>query len=428
MKNYLLIGLSIFAAAILANDFQAENDQKSLYGTDLSNTFRGRDLRAKSLEQIFTVREEDRSRAKIAKNVNFISKDEPETTTEEPHTLGAEEWAIGLASGLVITLCSVCGVLLIPITSKPWYDYLLLYLIATATSSLMGNSIFQLMPPAFGIDMSKWENIGRSTTVYVSFMAFFIIERILNIVFGEDDDEEGSVQGHENLANPEIRKSRANTNLSISSKTKEVRARAGSTMANLALSAAINADELPAHSDNNNKENLTLIEKMKQVKMVAWMLFIGDALENVADGLAMGAGFGSSIALGIGITIAIFSEEFPHKIGDFAIFLNAGMSTKMALIVNVISGATVWIGIVIGLLLGENEEATCYIFAIAAGVFLYVGLGGLFPEMGECSETLQEKGVNPWKTLAIELAGLSTGLLMMILLCAFSDDIERALT
>merc|ERR1712088_304871 len=130
--------------------------------------------------------------------------------------------------------------------------------------------------------------------------------------------------------------------------------------------------------------------------------------ENVADGLAMGAGFGSSIALGIGITIAIFSEEFPHKIGDFAIFLNAGMSVKMAL--------------------GENEEATRYIFAIAAGVFLYVGLGGLFPEMGETSEELQEDGVSGWQTLLLELLGLATGLAMMIVLCLYSDDIENALT
>merc|ERR1711879_1023864 len=116
-----------------------------------------------------------------------------------------------------------------------------------------------------------------------------------------------------------------------------------------------------------------------------------------------GAGFGQSIALGIGITIAIFSEEFPHKIGDFAIFLNAGMSVTMALVVIVISGTTVWIGIVIGLIASVNAEVTMFIFAIAGGVFLYVGLGGLFPEMGEVSEELKEEGYSPWKTLAIEL-------------------------
>jgi len=350
-------------------------------------------------------------------SAKYLSEDEDEDDGEEGNKTGpgSLEWATGMASGLAITLCSVCGVLLIPITKKWWYKRLLLYLIATATSSLMGNSLFQLMPPAFGVDMSEIGNIMKSTTVYVAFVAFFIIERILNIVFDGAEDELNSEHGHDNEAADNDEK--ASRKMSVP----DNRARAGSTISGMAIHAAIHAGEEPA-------ADLGLIEKMKAVKMVAWMLFIGDALENIADGLAMGAGFGSSIALGIGITIAIFSEEFPHKIGDFAIFLNAGMSVKMALVVNVISGATVWIGIVIGLILGENEEATRYIFAIAAGVFLYVGLGGLFPEMGETSEELQEDGVSGWQTLLLELLGLATGLAMMIVLCLYSDDIENALT
>merc|ERR1712025_25481 len=243
--------------------------------------------------------------------------------------------------------------------------------------------------------MSEFQNIAKSVTVYVSFLFFFIIERILNIVFKEKDEDDiksvHSKQSHKS----------------------DFRSRAG-TLASKAAAGAVNAAVL---ENNQDDTPLTLVERMRKVKMVAWMLFIGDALENVADGMAMGAGFGTSIALGIGITIAIFSEEFPHKIGDFAIFLNAGMDVKLALIVNVISGATVWIGIVIGLLSAENEEITRYIFAIAGGVFLYVGLGGLFPEMGETSEELQEEGESGWKTFMIELAGLCTGLVMMIVLC-----------
>lgn len=200
----------------------------------------------------------------------------------------------------------------------------------------------------------------------------------------------------------------------------------------MAISGAISAGELlaernnPENENNQIDENLTLWERMRKVKMFAWMLFIGDALENIADGMAMGAAFGQSIALGIGITIAIFSEELPHKVGDFAIFLNAGMSVPMALSVNLVSGATVWIGLVIGLIASDSPEVTMFIFAIAGGVFLYVGLGGLFPEMGEISEELQEEGYNPWKCLAIELAGLGTGLAMMLVLCYFREDIETA--
>jgi len=342
--------------------------------------------------------------------------DEPEPGNSTKPS-AALSWATGMASGLAITLCSVCGVCLTPLTKKPWYKKLLLYLVGAATASLMGNSLFQLLPPAYGVEVNASNplNIWKSATAYLSFVFFFIIERSLNIIFGEEDDEDSKSEKTEG-------RSRRNSRLSVN----PARDRAGSTLAGAAIAGAVNAGEIIPTESNDNTENLTIFQKMKKVKMFAWMLFIGDALENVADGMAMGAGFGQSIALGIGITIAIFSEEFPHKIGDFAIFLNAGMSVTMALVVNVISGATVWIGIVIGLIASDNDEVTMFIFAIAGGVFLYVGLGGLFPEMGEVSEELKEEGYSPWKTLGIELAGLATGLAMMILLCYFSEDIERA--
>lgn len=354
----------------------------------------------------------------VFKFTNFYSvgsdEDEPDdNNSTKPST--ALSWGAGCASGLAITLCSVCGVFLTPLTKKSWYKKLLLYLIAAATASLLGNSLFQLLPPAFDVEVNKSNelNIWKAATAYLSFVFFFIIERVLNIVFGGDDDDDKSDTHSE-------KRSRRNSRLSVN----PARGRAGSTLAGTAIANAVNPGEAPEKKEGDEK--LTILEQMKKVKMFAWMLFIGDAMENVADGMAMGAGFGQSIALGIGITIAIFSEEFPHKIGDFAIFLNAGMSVTMALVVNVISGATVWIGIVIGLVFSDNEDVTMFIFAIAGGVFLYVGLGGLFPEMGEVSEELHEEGESPWTTLLIELAGLATGLILMLLLCYFSEDIEHA--
>merc|ERR1712071_36543 len=353
----------------------------------------------------------------VFKFTNFYSvgsEEDDEGNSTKPST--ALSWGAGCASGLAITLCSVCGVFLTPLTKKSWYKKLLLYLIAAATASLLGNSLFQLLPPAFGVKVNKSNelNIWKAATAYLSFVFFFIIERVLNIVFGGDDEDDDKSDTHSE------KRSRRNSRLSVN----PTRGRAGSTLAGTAIASAVNPGEAPEKIEGD--ENLTIFEKMKKVKMFAWMLFIGDAMENVADGMAMGAGFGQSIALGIGITIATFSEEFPHKIGDFAIFLNAGMSVTMALVVNVISGATVWIGIVIGLIFSDNDDVTMFIFAIAGGVFLYVGLGGLFPEMGEVSSELQEEGESPWTTLLIELAGLATGLTLMLLLCYFSEDIEHA--
>ena len=269
----------------------------------------------------------------------FIYKNDNNNSTEPS---GALSWGAGLLSGLVILLCSACGLLLTPLTAKPWYKKFLLYLVSTATSSLLGNSLFQLIPPAYGVevDVSDEENIWKSAACYLAFVTFFVIERVLKLVFKDDEEEKNEnevkyeVKGEVNKAAFERNKSlipdsRRQSKLSVNL----VKPRAGSTLGGIAINSAMNAAELlenaaeKANAENVNDQttipedavlqepvNLTLWQKMRKVKMFAWMLFIGDALENIADGMAMGAAFGQSIALGIGITIAIFSEELQEEI------------------------------------------------------------------------------------------------------------------
>lgn len=91
-----------------------------------------------------------------------------QTTNTGLQELSSTKWMVGLASGLAITLCSVCGVILIPMTQKLWYKHFLLYLIATATASLVGNSLFHLYPSVFleGEHMSDWTNLSRAMSCY----------------------------------------------------------------------------------------------------------------------------------------------------------------------------------------------------------------------------------------------------------------------
>ena len=60
--------------------------------------------------------------------------------------------------------------------------------------------------------------------------------------------------------------------------------------------------------------------------------------------------------------------------GDFAILLSSGMSVKMALLANCFSAVGCYLGLVIGLLLGQMSDARLWIFALTAGIFLYVAL------------------------------------------------------
>ena len=60
--------------------------------------------------------------------------------------------------------------------------------------------------------------------------------------------------------------------------------------------------------------------------------------------------------------------------GDFAVLLTAGMSVKMALVTNLLSAMSCYIGLAIGIYIGQEADVRLWIFAIAAGMFLYIAL------------------------------------------------------
>lgn len=60
--------------------------------------------------------------------------------------------------------------------------------------------------------------------------------------------------------------------------------------------------------------------------------------------------------------------------GDFAVLLTAGMSVKMALLANFLSACSCYVGLAIGIAVGQHNDARLWIFAIAGGMFIYVAL------------------------------------------------------
>ena len=130
-----ILGLSSAAIASSPDRFQNEESELLLSNEILIN--------GKSMKEIMNFAKDlsnfERNQIKslnLGSDILLDDEDEDGEGEENKTGPGSLEWATGLASGLAITLCSVCGVLLIPITSKWWYKRLLLYLIATATSSL----------------------------------------------------------------------------------------------------------------------------------------------------------------------------------------------------------------------------------------------------------------------------------------------------
>ncbi|XP_030834930.1 zinc transporter ZIP14-like [Strongylocentrotus purpuratus] len=111
------------------------------------------------------------------------------------------------------------------------------------------------------------------------------------------------------------------------------------------------------------------------------MIVCGDGLHNFVDGLAIGASFTTNLLSGFSTSIAIACEEFPHELGDFAVLLKSGLTVKQAMGFNFLSSLSCYIGLIVGIIVGRLTEAEPYIFALAAGMFLYIALVDMLPEI-----------------------------------------------
>lgn len=68
---------------------------------------------------------------------------------------------------------------------------------------------------------------------------------------------------------------------------------------------------------------------------------------------------------------------FMSVAGDFAVLLGAGMSARQAVLYNFLSALTCFLGLAVGILVGDLAEGTPAIFAFAGGMFLYISLVGM---------------------------------------------------
>nr|XP_021336959.1 zinc transporter ZIP8-like [Danio rerio] len=115
---------------------------------------------------------------------------------------------------------------------------------------------------------------------------------------------------------------------------------------------------------------------LSNVKTVAWMISLSDAINNFIDGITIGASFSVSLVNGFSTSIACASEELPHELGDFIILLNAGLSVPQAAFFNLLSSCSCYFGLVVGILLG-NTFSPGLIFALSSGMFFYIALADL---------------------------------------------------
>lgn len=117
-------------------------------------------------------------------------------------------------------------------------------------------------------------------------------------------------------------------------------------------------------------------------KPSAWLVTIGDGLHNMLDGFAIASAFAADTRLGILTACAIAAHELPHEIADFIVLLRSGLSKKSAILLNLASAATAFIGVGLSFVLSSFlEKSEPMILAASAGMFLYIALSDIIPEL-----------------------------------------------
>ncbi|KAJ7928811.1 ZIP-like iron-zinc transporter [Mycena leptocephala] len=262
---------------------------------------------------------------------------------------------------------------------------------AFATGGLLSDVFLHLVPHSFmgehqdpGVHFVMVEekrNILIGLAIFVGFAAFFMMEKTLRVLGG---DEDGAGHGHSHAA-------------------EETAVQASGA------SAKSSEDGLRSRKAGEKVE-AEPVEPAKSAtgpsKMSAYLNLFGDFVHNM-----MAASFYASPLIGATTTLACFAHEIPHEIADYSILIRSGFTKKQAMQSQFLTavGAFVSIPTFIGIavhtatanddagrhsadlaagvrqdangLLGTTVQLSDLVIPFVAGGFLYIGAVAVLPTL-----------------------------------------------
>lgn len=112
------------------------------------------------------------------------------------------------------------------------------------------------------------------------------------------------------------------------------------------------------------------------------LILIGSSLHNLVDGVLIAAAFLIEPTLGVLTAASIILHEVPHKLSDFVVLINAGLTRPKAFALILFSSLCSAIGGITGYLVLDHMQAVLpYIIVAAASSFLYISIADLMPQM-----------------------------------------------
>ncbi|CAJ0567332.1 unnamed protein product, partial [Mesorhabditis spiculigera] len=249
-------------------------------------------------------------------------------------------------------------------------------------------------------------------------------DRLEGVNFGEDNQRKrsGEEPGFLRVFNNEV-VHRRSPPLRFMTPTEEHQKSSGSlenlTQNGMAPQILINGKKMGTkNKDDQISVDINIVEKKvirspkDEIANVAYMIIFGSSANNFVDGMSVGAAFADDIMNGFSVGSAILTNQFPQELGTLAILINSGLGYKKALLFNLIPIVLSYIGFGVGVILDRvNESYDDYIFALSAGMYLYIFLGTLIPEIRDaCQELAKENLGESLLVTVLQVLGIVVGI------------------
>lgn len=357
-----------------------------------------------------------------------------------------DSYLIWTYSTLAVVLCGLLGlvgVAIIPLMNTIFYQQILSFLVALAVGTMTGDALLHLIPHSI-VCSTEEQMVRKGLVCVLGIIGFYAVENSFTLiseyrkknrrktnsktnvrVLRENNQEDG--------AGDKLCKSKYSTDYCYEEVAMDNKEEANNQN-QLQESRVTVGDGLHTNYENDKPLPVSVILREHDhthhghahkhghvhsppasISAVAWMIILGDGLHNFTDGMAIGAAFSESIPGGFSTSLAVFCHELPHELGDFAILIKAGMTPKAAVAYNCLTAILSFFGMIFGIVFGENDEASRWMFAVAAGLFIYIALVDMMPEMTSAHNTVQQ--------IVLQLLGLVGGVMSMLLIALYEHEL-----
>ncbi|XP_068121282.1 zinc transporter ZIP5 [Hyperolius riggenbachi] len=308
----------------------------------------------------------------------------------QPSLLKVLGW--GALAVTVISVPSLLAVAFVPLLRRPLFRYLLRFLVALAVGTLCGDALLHLLPHSQE-DHTKSDHrdgshpvepVLKGLAVLGGIFVLFLVENLIGLL-----RQRRRQKKHPQRKKPAEDEACTTVLWELGHPVNAEFCDASGVETDCQHSRERQVEEPESHMSHHGHSHSAASGGIAEF---VWMVLLGDGVHNFTDGLAIGAAFSAGFSGGLSTTVAVFCHELPHELGDFAVLLQTGVPVRRVLCFTLISAFLSYLGMLVGVLASQSSaHLTPWIFAVTAGIFLYVALVDMLPQMlhGKSSDICQ---------------------------------------